>query len=755
MRKLFVFGLFLFLFLLPGDTFSQNQLEECSVGVASGSATVGGRPLLWKNRDTDALHNEVNYFTDGRFKYLALVSAGHSNDAWAGVNEMGFCIINSASNDLKEEVPEDGLENGTMMKLALQNCVNIDDFEKILTESNAQGRNTSANFGVIDAFGGAAFFETGFFSYTKFDANDPKIAPQGYIVRANFAKTGGGSGGKIRYDRAERLWQQAVSHHQLNYRLILRNFSRDLADDQGKPYNIPFNGKTENYPRGAIDTHDTINRYATASVALFYGVKPDENPSLTTFWTILGEPVFSVAVPGWVICETVAPELDGELRSPLCERVLELKNANYFNFGKKLAYLRTKNLKDIWKITFAAEDQIFAAIEQKLAAWRQNYPRSATVAEFHNSQSAKALAAVDHVIKKLNIDTRKIQVGVFADYGASDVCVKETAAALKIDPQIEVTILDAADVSRGALANLDVIVVPGGSGSREAVSLGDDGREKMNWFIDNGGGYVGICAGAYLGSDHSSYQWRLGLADALVIDREHYDRGAGLVKAKLTKHAKELLPEFANQSEMFCYYHGGPLLAAGENPNLDDYEELAVFESDVHTTPGSPEGKMPGTTFLLSGKKGKGRVILCSGHPESTTGLRWLTPRMARWTAQVELVPYGPQFVKIDKLNTEMMIDSEFTRQEKKLLNTFKTSDKTAAKSAMKQLLEMKSREFQRWIPDLLRDSDPVIRNLAAEMILDLDIVAARDDLEAALLNETDEGVKSVMADALGKLKVE
>jgi len=46
-------------------------------------------------------------------------------------------------------------------------------------------------------------------------------------------------------------------------------------------------------------------------------------------------------------------------------------------------------------------------------------------------------------------------------------------------------------------------------------------------------------------------------------------------------------------------------------------------------TKDSFEGIMPGTTFLLSSKRGKGRVILCSGHPESSPGIRWVIPRFS------------------------------------------------------------------------------------------------------------------------------
>jgi len=190
MRKYFILT-FIFLLLIITNSFAQEIFEECTVGVASGKATVDGRSLLWKNRDTDVLNNEINYFTDGRFDYLALVSVGYPNLAWAGVNEMGFCIMNSASKDLKGE-SKNGLGNGAFMKEALKSCTSVKEFEEMLQQTNADGRTTNANFGVIDAFGGAAFFETGNYSYTRFDATNPKVAPDGYIVRSNFSVTGGG-----------------------------------------------------------------------------------------------------------------------------------------------------------------------------------------------------------------------------------------------------------------------------------------------------------------------------------------------------------------------------------------------------------------------------------------------------------------------------------------------------------------------------------------------------------------------------------
>ena len=48
--------------------------------------------------------------------------------------------------------------------------------------------------------------------------------------------------------------------------------------------------------------------------------------------------------------------------------------------------------------------------------------------------------------------------------------------------------------------DFDAVVFPGGSGESQSVGLGLEGRERVKRFVcEQGGGYLGICGGAYLG----------------------------------------------------------------------------------------------------------------------------------------------------------------------------------------------------------------------------------------------------------------
>ncbi|MGD2246663.1 MAG: hypothetical protein PVI11_08965 [Candidatus Aminicenantes bacterium] len=118
--------IFFFLFICALIT-SLHSEEECTTAVFAGKATVDGRPLLWKNRDTSAENNEVAFLSGGIYDVLGLISAGQTTSVWMGINSAGFAIENSLSSDLEGSSSGD---NGSFMKQALQNCATVDEFEQ-------------------------------------------------------------------------------------------------------------------------------------------------------------------------------------------------------------------------------------------------------------------------------------------------------------------------------------------------------------------------------------------------------------------------------------------------------------------------------------------------------------------------------------------------------------------------------------------------------------------------------------------------
>ena len=77
--------------------------EGCTIGVAAGSATSDGRPLVWKTRDGSRYDDEVIYITSEKYKFITVINAGQTESAWMGVNEKGFAILDSDVYDLPYE----------------------------------------------------------------------------------------------------------------------------------------------------------------------------------------------------------------------------------------------------------------------------------------------------------------------------------------------------------------------------------------------------------------------------------------------------------------------------------------------------------------------------------------------------------------------------------------------------------------------------------------------------------------------------
>lgn len=181
------------------------------------------------------------------------------------------------------------------------------------------------------------------------------------------------------------------------------------------------------------------------------------------------------------------------------------------------------------------------------------------------------------------------------------------------------------DVRNGVLADFDVLVVPGGSARAQIASLGSEGKAAIRRFVHDGHGYVGICAGAYLGtSDHDQ---GLGLVNARAASGQRFVPGVGTVSAsfrgwgRVTAEVTALGEVAFAQSvrEIALDYTGGPIFSRANEPALPDYVTIASFRSEVYKY-AFQKGAMVDTPAILAGRFGQGRVILFSAHPESVTG---------------------------------------------------------------------------------------------------------------------------------------
>jgi len=358
-------------------------IHACTTAVISGKSTVDGRPLLLKHRDTGNLQNRLMYFNDGRYDYIGLVNSDDvsGREVWAGCNSTGFAIMNSASYNLNiGDTTSLKDREGYVMKMALQTCSTLKDFENML-KNLPKPMGLEANFGVIDAAGGAAYYETNNYGFVKFDANDPRTAPYGYIIRTNFSYTGQRKEeyGVIRKQTAEDLFHTASAVNNLSYKFLIRDVSRCLKHSlTGRDLysEMPASGRQRKF----VDFCDFIPRYSSAATVVVQGVKKGEDTGLTTMWTILGFQLSSVAVPVWVAGGKNLPSIltaDSSGNAPLCEmslnlksKIFPLKRGSYKNYID-LSVLLNKQGTGIMQQLRSVEDAVISKSESRLKIWRE------------------------------------------------------------------------------------------------------------------------------------------------------------------------------------------------------------------------------------------------------------------------------------------------------------------------------------------------------------------------------------------------
>lgn len=369
--------------------------NACTTFIISGKATPDGRPVLFKHRDADVLDNALHLFEDGQYRYLGLVNSREDRKTmvWGGFNSTGFAIINSAAyNNNTGDTTRLKDREGIIMKRALMVCRTLADFENLL-DTLPKPLGVDANFGVIDAQGGASYYETGNFRWIRYDVNDPAVAPKGFLVRTNhsFSGTPDAGYGYVRYNTAMAALEEAAEKRQFNPRYLFDHISRNLTHSlTGKTLgDHPARSSSSSDFRFFIDY---IPRVSTAASILITGAGNRGDVSSMTMWTILGFPLVSVAVPVWLTEGNILPaavSMKNDFHSPLCDAAMKLrescfpvtrdKGQNYINMA---AVINREN-SGFMQLLRPVEDTLFKKASQVMGGGDQRNPPEKAVTEFY------------------------------------------------------------------------------------------------------------------------------------------------------------------------------------------------------------------------------------------------------------------------------------------------------------------------------------------------------------------------------------
>ena len=281
--------------------FAPAVSEACTAVIISGKKTADGRPLMWKNRDTDHLDNSVRHFKGEKYSFVGLVnSESPGGEVWIGVNTAGFAVMNTASYCLKNDnVPASAMDReGFLMYRALEICASLEDFEHFL-DTLPRPLGVEANFGCIDACGGAAWYETGNYSYYKRDVDSSE---DGYIAVTNFSESGEPSRwrGVERWTTASNIFKEMDSRGELSDITpldIIDRLSRSYRNDVAGIDLVCGADEFLSRTSGLFPDLDFIPRKSTSASVVVHGARSEDELASVVLWAALGYPPAAVTIP--------------------------------------------------------------------------------------------------------------------------------------------------------------------------------------------------------------------------------------------------------------------------------------------------------------------------------------------------------------------------------------------------------------------------------------------------------------------------
>ena len=152
------------------------------------------------------------------------------------------------------------------------------------------------------------------------------------------------------------------------------------------------------------------------------------------------------------------------------------------------------------------------------------------------------------------------------------------------------------DIRGGRWGDCSLLIVPGGYTARYVDALGEEGFEQIREFVAGGGGYIGICAGAYIAPrsvEVPGHPPGLGIIEI----RSERKAGRGLRTITIARPEHPVMKGY--EGEVNIWYKNGPMMKAGEGA-----ETLAVYEE--------------GGAAIVCATYGQGKVVIFSPHPEGS-----------------------------------------------------------------------------------------------------------------------------------------
>lgn len=229
---------------------------------------------------------------------------------------------------------------------------------------------------------------------------------------------------------------------------------------------------------------------------------------------------------------------------------------------------------------------------------------------------------------------------IYNDEGVGEIGVYNLGTILKKFHK-EIKYVDSTFIINEDLSSYRSLIIPGGADLAYCKKLNGQGNTKIKEFVQQGGTYLGICAGAYYGCSYIEFtgegysivgerelSFFLGQARGSLIELTngiHYNEQSN------SKSIVEVILPQSNNEKFYSYYHGG-----SEFLDAKPEEILATYFNNK--------------VAAVSGSYGKGYYILTSFHfeVEADTYDRYLEKELTEIDREIEGKLYD-QLKKIKK----------------------------------------------------------------------------------------------------------
>lgn len=204
------------------------------------------------------------------------------------------------------------------------------------------------------------------------------------------------------------------------------------------------------------------------------------------------------------------------------------------------------------------------------------------------------------------VENNTPQIALYSESGADERCILATTRMFEW-MDYDVTLLNADSINIISLNRFNLICFPGGDMYQYSQNISADGFEKIRKFIRTGGGYIGICGGAYFTGEKVFWQGNQLPMNSLAIfpgiTQGPIDEIAPFPHCKMCKtkivNTSHPITQTEPDTTWICYCYG-PIFLPNEEAEIE-----ILGRYDIGDQPS-----------MVAFEYGMGRVFIIGTHPE-------------------------------------------------------------------------------------------------------------------------------------------